>query len=179
MKPIQTSAVAKSKVSTKQKPAQVTREMLETNLHELYWCEKQLAELLPEFSKLATSYELTSAVEAHLAVTENQLIRLIHVFDAIDERAIGSKCEILTDIISNHPIFDAEAGYDRDRAIISCCHQIMEHEIKTYRMICGYAVVLKQELAAEFLASAVKEEENTYRRLNEISLSSIYFDAAS
>jgi len=178
MKTTQTSATTR-KVSNKQKPVEVTREMLETKLHELYWCEKQLADLLPEFSRLATSYELTSAVEAHLAVTENQLIRLIHVFDVIDERAIGTKCEAITAIISNHSIFDADAGYDRDRVIISCCRQMMEYDIKTYGMLHAYALALGQELAAEFLASAVKEEKNTYARLNEISLSSIYFDAAS
>lgn len=166
----------KSKVKIK---TAVKRSTFETNLHELYWCEKHLAALLPEFSKLATSYELGSAILAHLAVTENQIIRLIHVFDAIDERAVGNDCDAISGIIETSKITNSEAGFDRDTQIINCCQQIMEYEIKTYTLLHAYAIDLNEELAAEFLAAAVKEEKNTQRRLNDISLSAIYFDAAS
>lgn len=178
MKKPATSVVQKTAKPAKQK-VQVSRETFEENLHELYWCEKQLAALLPDFSKRATSYELTSAIEAHLAVTENQIIRLIHVFDAIGERAVGKNCQDISDIIEQFPVAATESGYERDTTIINCCQKIMEYEIRTYTMLQMAAQKLKEELASEFLAIAVKEEKNTYSRLTEISLSSIYFDAAS
>lgn len=178
MKTSENSVVVKKAKSIKQK-LNISRELFEENLHELYWCEKQLADLLPDFSKKATSYELTSAIEAHLAVTENQIIRLIHVFDAIGERAVGKNCEDISDIIEKFPVSTTESGYNLDTAIINCCQKIMEYEIKTYTMLQTVAQKLKEELASEFLAIAVKEEKNTYSRLTEISLSSIYFDAAS
>lgn len=169
----------KRKAKIKAPTAAMKRLMFESNLHELYWCEKQLSELLPEFSKLATSYELGSAILAHLAVTQNQIIRLIHVFDAIGERAVGNDCEAISIIIDIPKIRNSESGFERDTQIINSCLQIMEYEIKTYSLLQSYAIDLNEERAAEFLATAVKEEKNTQRRLSDISLSAIYFDAAS
>jgi len=169
----------KRKAKIKTPTTAMKRLMFESNLHELYWCEKHLSELLPEFSKLATSYELGSAILAHLAVTENQIIRLIHVFDAIGERAVGNDCDAISNVIDVPKIRNSESGFERDTQIINSCQQIMDYEIKTYTQLQSYAIDLNEELAAEFLATAVKEERNTQRRLNDISLSAIYFDAAS
>ncbi len=159
---------------------QDARTSFEEHLHQMYWCEKELAEALPNMAKLATSYELTSAVLAHLAVTENQIIRLIHVFDAIGERVVGHKCEMVEKIMSVHPSLElVESGYERDTEIINCAQKLMQHEISIYTELHRLATKIGEELAAEFLALAVKEERNAFARLNDIRLSSIYFDAAS
>lgn len=168
---------APSKINTPS--VSMKRLLLESNLHELYWCEKQLAELLPDCSRLATSYELVSAILAHLAVTENQIIRLIHVFDIIGERAVGNDCEAIANIIDVPNILNTESGFERDTHIMTSCLQIMSYEIETYTLLHSYAIDLQEELAAEFLHAAIKEEKNTLRRLKDISLSTIYFDAAS
>jgi len=179
MKVSKTASAKDKKNGNKRPSAAMTLLLLKSNLHELYWCEKQLAELLPEFSRLATSYELASAILAHLAVTENQIIRLIHVFDIIDERAVGNATDVISNISGSIDFSNCESGFERDSKIIQSCQQIMEYEIKTYTLLHAYAQSLGEELAGEFLATAIKEEKNTQRRLNEISLSAIYFDTAS
>ena len=156
------------------------RAAFEEQLHQMYWCEKELADTLPGMAKLATSYELTSAILAHLAVTENQIIRLIHVFDAIGERATGQRCDTVEKIIAMNQNFElVESGYFRDTEIINCSQKMMQHEISTYAELHQLAVKLGEDLASEFLALAIKEEQNAFSRLSEIRLSSIYFDAAS
>lgn len=156
------------------------RASFEEQLRQMYWCEKELAELLPNLAKLATSYELTTAILAHLAVTENQIIRLIHVFDAVGERVIGTKCEAMQNIFTAHEkTSDVDAGYFRDTEIIVFTQKIMHHEISGYGRLHEFAVKLGEDLASEFLAMAIKEEKNAHQRLTEIKLSSIYFDAAS
>ncbi|MFT3793319.1 ferritin-like domain-containing protein [Flavobacterium sp.] len=164
----------------KWKSAESTRADFEEQLRQMYWCERTLAESLPTLSKLATSYELTTAILAHLAVTENQIIRLIHVFDAIGERATGHRCEDREKIMALHENVELiDSGYFRDSAIITFAQQLMQHEVSTYGKLHAMAVKLGEDLAAEFLALAIKEEQNAFSRLNEIRLSSIYFDAAS
>jgi ferritin-like metal-binding protein YciE len=156
------------------------RAEFEEQLHQMYWCEKELAETLPAMAKLATSYELTSAILAHLAVTENQIIRLIHVFDSIGERATGHRCEIVDKIMAINPNLElVESGYFRDTEIINCSQKLMQHEMATYAQLHQLAIKIGEEQAAEFLALAIKEEQNAFARLSEIRLSSIYFDAAS
>jgi len=176
MKPPFTTKPTKRKVNT---TANI-RASFEEQLHQMYWCEKELAETLPGMAKLATSYELTSAILAHLAVTENQIIRLIHVFDAIGERAIGQRCDTVETIMAmNQNLELVDSGYFRDTEIINCSQKMMQHEMATYAELHQLAVQLEEDLAAEFLALAIKEEQNAFARLSEIRLSSIYFDAAS
>lgn len=176
---IKTETVASKKLEFL-KSTEAVRTVFEEQLKQIYWCEKELADALPAMSKLATSYELTTAILAHLAVTENQIIRLIHVFDAIGERVVPHKCEEVEKIMSmNENLQLVESGYYRDSEIISYSQKLMQHEMATYKELHQLAVKLGEELAAEFLALAVKEEKNAYVRLNEIRLSSIYFDAAS
>ncbi len=149
-------------------------------LQQMYWCERELAEALPAMAKLATSYELTSAILAHLAVTENQIIRLIHVFDAIGQRVSGQRCEAVEKIMSVNPSLElVESGYFRDKEIIDCAQKLMQHEVASYTELHQLALKTGEDLAAEFLALAIKEEQTAFARLSEIRLSSIYFDAAS
>lgn len=164
----------------KSKSTENLRLDFEEQLRQIYWSERTLAEVLPTLSKLATSYELTTAILAHLAVTENQIIRLIHVFDAIGERATGHRSEVIEKTMTLHGNVQLiDSGYFRDSAIINYSQQLMQHEMATYGKLHETAAKLGEDLAAEFLAVAVKEEQNAYSRLNEIRLSSIYFDAAS
>lgn len=177
MKRLMTAAPKKKE---KTKSPEAMRAIFEENLRQIYWCEKELAEALPGMSKLATSYELTTAIHTHLAVTENQIIRLIHVFDAIGERVIGHRCEAIENImLMIQDIELVESGYYRDTEIITCSQKLMQYEMTVYAELHETAMKLGEDLAAEFLALAVKEEKNAFVRLNEIKLSSIYFDAAS
>ena len=182
MKTFETSENQSKETKSKSKRLSATevRATFDEELRQMYWCEKQLAEVLPGIAKNATSYELTSAVLAHLAVTENQIIRLIHVFDVVGERAVGHRCDMIDQIIaSNEKIQATESGFYRDTEIINATQSIMHHEITTYNKLFTLAVKLGEETAAEFLSAAVKEEKNAHSRLTEISLSTIYFDAAS
>lgn len=176
---ITTETVASKKMQSLNNPEHFRLEF-EEQLKQIYWCEKELAGALPGMSKLATSYELTTAILTHLAVTENQIIRLIHVFDAIGERVTAHRCDDVENIMKmNDNLQLVESGYFRDTEIINYSQKLMQHEIATYGKLHEMAAKLGEDLAAEFLALAIKEEKNAFARLNEIRLSSIYFDAAS
>src|ERR1700712_1222323 len=66
-------------------------ELFLDELKDIYWAEKNLAKALPKMAKAATSDELRTAIENHLAETENHVTRLEQVFKSIDEKAVAVK----------------------------------------------------------------------------------------
>lgn len=156
------------------------RSSFDEKLKQMYWSEKQLAEILPTMAALATSYELNSALLAQLAVSENQMIRLIHIFDAIGDRVLGSTYQIIQEILDKIAIVSqSESGFERDSAIIVLAEKMTELQIVNYETLQQFASKLGEEFAAELLTMAVKEEQNVFRRMAEINLVTIYFDVAS
>ena len=156
------------------------KNLFEAMLHQRYWAEKELVLLLPKLIKRATSYELVSALEQHLAISEEQIIRLIHVFDALEERATASRAvEMDPMLVESEKIIDSrDTGYTADAAIIQICQQLMEHEIESYTTLVSYAETLEETDAASYLKTAVLEEESAHTTLTQIALSAIYFDQA-
>lgn len=145
-----------------------------------YWSEKELENLLPELIKQSTSYELITAITAHLATTQRQIIRLIHVFDSLEERAVGLRCTKMTAMINDAAQIQENfaSGYPKDNAIISQCQTIMTHEIASYKALKQQASILNEEVAESYLSVAIQEEKNAHAVLTEIALHSIYFDEA-
>ena len=63
------------------------QELFLDSLKDIYYAEKAIAKALPKMKKAATSGELKSAFEDHLAVTKEQITRLEQVFESIGEKS--------------------------------------------------------------------------------------------
>ena len=106
--------------TTKVKQPQQTDDVQESALNELfidelkdiYWAEKHLAKALPKMAKAATSDELRTAIQDHLAETENQITRLEGVFESIGEKAAAKKCDAMEGLLKEGDsiIADTEKG---------------------------------------------------------------------
>src|SRR5688572_25794166 len=68
-------------------------------LRDLYDAEKRLTKALPKLAKKASNEELRSALESHLAETEEQVGRLEQCFEIMDEPARGKACAGMQGII--------------------------------------------------------------------------------
>lgn len=163
------------------KTASLSREKLyflfTEELKRRYWGEKQLLELLPALSKTATSYELIIAIGSHEKVTLHQIDRLLHIFDALGERALGSRYEIMEDLLARAADSAShQIGFNRDSAIITACRNIMSHEISIYENLIFYANALDEKKASGYLNMAASEERSARAQFSEIVLSEIYFD---
>src|SRR5215210_2332642 len=75
------------------------KEFFIEELKDIYYAEKQIAKTLPKMKKAATSQELKTAFEDHLAVTKEQITRLEDVFERVGKRAKGKTCEAIEGII--------------------------------------------------------------------------------
>src|SRR5580704_4590491 len=74
-------------------------ELFIDELKDIYWAEKHLVKALPKMAKAATSDKLRTAIENHLAETENHVTRLEDAFASIDEKAVAKKCEAMAGLI--------------------------------------------------------------------------------
>src|SRR5215203_2784363 len=97
------SSTSKSKKSTgssnMQSEETMLRELFIEELRDIYWAEKHLTKALPKMKKAATSEELASAFEQHLAVTEEQIARVEEVFGLLEMTPRAKKCEAMEGLV--------------------------------------------------------------------------------
>src|SRR5258706_11819772 len=68
-------------------------------LKDIYWAEKHLLKALPKMQKAATTEELQSAIEEHIAQTEEHATRLEHVFEILGKKAQAKKCDAMEGLL--------------------------------------------------------------------------------
>ena len=76
------------------------RDLLVSQLQDLYDAEHQITKALPKMAKAATSPELKSAFQKHLKETEGQIERLDEVFKALNEKATRKTCRATQGLIA-------------------------------------------------------------------------------
>ena len=157
------------------------QELFLDSLKDIYYAEKAIAKALPKMKKAATSGELKSAFEDHLAVTKEQITRLEQVFESIGEKAKGKKCEAIEGLIAeaNSIIEDTDAGTStRDVGLILGGQKVEHYEIATYGGLRQLAETLGYAEAADLLQTTLDEEKETDVLLTQIAENNINYQAA-
>ena len=157
------------------------QELFLDSLKDIYYAEKAIAKALPKMKKAATSEELKSAFEDHLAVTKEQITRLEQVFESIGEKAKGKKCEAIEGLIAeaNSIIEDTDAGTStRDVGLILGGQKVEHYEIATYGGLHQLAETLGYSEAADLLQTTLDEEKETDVLLTQIAENNINYQAA-
>ena len=154
-------------------------ELFEDQLKDIYWAEKALTKALPKMSKNASSEELKSAIDEHLAVTEEQVARLEQVFEALGKKAQGKKCEAMEGLIKEGEsmLEDSEEGVVRDAGIIAASQKIEHYEIASYGTLNAWANTLGLAEVAALLEETLNEEKEADVLLTQIAESSINAEA--
>ena len=151
------------------------------SLKDIYYAEKAIAKALPKMKKSANSEQLASAFTDHLAVTKEQISRLEQVFESLDEKAKGKKCEAIEGIIKEAEsiIEDTEDGTStRDVGLIMAAQKVEHYEIATYGGLHQLAVTLGHEEAADLLMQTLEEEKETDVLLTQIAENDINYQAS-
>ncbi|MEJ7610869.1 MAG: ferritin-like domain-containing protein [Ferruginibacter sp.] len=181
--PAPKKAAAKNSGKIKAKPdaAEGLRDLFIDELKDIYWAEKALTKALPKMAKNATNQGLKNALQKHLVETQNQIVRLEHVFVSIGEKARAKKCEAMAGLIKEGEgiMEDTQAGVVRDAGIISAGQKTEHYEIASYGTLCAFAKTLGLEKAASLLAETLEEEKAADSKLSEIAGHSINIGAAS
>lgn len=168
-------ATKQSKSTTNQKMPDDSSALMEffvDSLKDMYWAEKNAVKAMPKMAKKATSQELKSALETHLAETENQVVKLEQVFASLDQKAQAKKCDAMEGLIKESESIMAETEdgtMTRDVAIIAAAQKMEHYEIASYGTMRTLADVLGLPEASELLSQILEEEKNTDVLLTQIA----------
>jgi ferritin-like metal-binding protein YciE len=176
-----TASSAKGKtVKAKSSAAEGLRDLFVDSLKDIYWAEKALTKALPKMAKNATSENLITAINEHLAVTEEQVSRLEQVFEIIGEKAAAKKCDAMEGLIKEGESImeETQEGPVRDAGIIAASQKIEHYEIATYGTLAAFATTLGEEQAAALLQQTLEEEKEADTILTEAAYNTINFDAS-
>lgn len=172
-----TSAAAKSQAApTKEQNDSMLQELFLDELRDIYWAEKHLVKALPKMQKAATSEELATAFEDHLAVTQEQVARLEQVFELLGEKPRGKKCEAMEGLVkeAQSVIEDTEEGTStRDVGLIIGAQKIEHYEIASYGGLAQVAKTLGLEEIGNLLGETLEEEKETDQLLTTLAENNI------
>ncbi len=157
---------AKSTTATKKTPAKKDaakdlNDLFEDSLKDIYWAEKALVKALPKMMKNATNEKLKTAIDKHLAETENHVTRLEECFKALGKKAQAKKCDAMQGLLDegNSIIEETEPGTVRDAGIIAAAQKVEHYEIATYGTLAAYAKILQESDVLKVLLKTLEEEK--------------------
>lgn len=142
------------------------------SLKDIYWAEKQLTKTLPKMKKAATTDELKSAIEEHLAQTEGHVKRLEQVFDMCGKKVQAKKCDAMEGLIKEGDSIVEETqngSMTRDAGIIMAAQKVEHYEIATYGSLVQIAKTLGMNDAADVLHLTLDEEKQADEKLTEVA----------
>jgi len=179
------STTAKTKsngtaVKAKSSAADGLRELFVDSLKDIYWAEKALVKALPKMAKNATSENLITAINDHLAVTKEQVTRLEQVFEIVGEKATVKKCDAMEGLIKEGEgiMEETQDGPVRDAGIVAASQKIEHYEIATYGTLAAFAKTLGEDEALALLQQTLAEEKEADTLLTEAAYNNINFEAS-
>ncbi|RYG43273.1 MAG: ferritin-like domain-containing protein [Chitinophagaceae bacterium] len=147
---------------------------------DLYWAEKHLTKALPKMRDAATTEQLQSAIEDHIAQTEEHVARLEQVFEILGEKPQAKKCDAMEGLVKEGEsiVEETEDGsLTRDVGIIAASQKVEHYEIASYGTLVQLAMTLGQAEIAEILSKTLDEEKQTDANLTNIAENNINYEA--
>ena len=157
------------------------QELFLEELRDIYWAEKHLVKALPKMQKAASSEELANAFAEHLEVTQEQVTRLEKVFELLNEKARGKKCEAMEGLVkeAESVIEDTEEGTStRDVALIIAAQKVEHYEIATYGGLATLAKTMGITEVKDLLGQTLEEEKETDELLTQLAENNINASAS-
>lgn len=153
-------------------------------LHELkdvYHAEKQITKALPKMIKATASDDLRTALEEHLEVTENQVVRLERIFEILGKAPRGKRCVGMEGLLEEgSELMKEEDAAEAviDAGLIASAQKVEHYEICAYGTLSAYAQQLGMDEAVELLQATLAEEKEADETLTELA-SHVNFEAES
>src|SRR5688572_22883060 len=146
--------------------------LFEQELRDIYWVEKALLKALPKMAKNATSQELITALEDHLAETEEHVSRVERIFELLDKTPRAKKCEAMEGLLkeAEEVMGEADEGAMRDAAIIASAQKVEHYEISSYGTLRTFAQTLQLDEAITILEGTLEEEKKADTLLTEVAV---------
>ena len=166
-------------MATKKAPSTGLQKLLEDQLADIYYAEKQLLKALPKMAKMATNDELREAFTNHAEETKGQVERLEQAFAAMDLPAKGKRCPAIDGILEEGTEIMDEFADDAalDAGLVAAAQKAEHYEIASYGSMCAWAEQLGLEEVAALLNETLEEEKGADQILSEIAETVVNIEA--
>src|SRR3954462_2862018 len=130
-------------------------------LRDVYNAEQQITKALPKMIKAATSPELKEAFNAHLEETRQQIERLEQVFEGLEEKVRGKKCDGMAGIIAEGQNAMGEDFDDPtlDAVLVASAQRVEHYEMAAYGTLIAWAEAMGHDDAVSLLQENLGEEK--------------------
>jgi ferritin-like metal-binding protein YciE len=147
-----------------------TKDLLESEIKDLYSAEKQLAKAIPKMAKGSNNEDLSSAFEAHLRETEEQISRLEEVAKLLNTTPTGKTCKGMEGVIKEGAEVLDEKGDEKvlDLGIIGAGSRVEHYEMAGYTTAINLAKQLGNTKVVALLSQTLNEEEAADEKLRKI-----------
>jgi ferritin-like metal-binding protein YciE len=138
-------------------------------LRDLYSAESQLVKALPKMAKAAHSDELKNGFLEHLEQTKGHVTRLEQIFEELDEKPTGKKCQAMAGLVEegSETISEEATPAVKDALLIAAAQRVEHYEIAAYGTVKTFAQTLGHDDAAKLLDETLQEEVETDEKLTE------------
>ena len=147
-------------------------DLFKAQLKDIYYAENQLFNKgLPEMAQAATDEDLANAFETHQDETGEQIAKLEQVFELLDMKAAGEKCEAIEGLLkeAKEIIKDTKDDEVINAALIAAAQKVEHYEIATYGSLCAFAKRLGYDEAATLLHEILEQEKETDEKLTDLA----------
>jgi ferritin-like metal-binding protein YciE len=150
-------------------------------VRDTYDAERQLTKALPKMAKAATSPELKAAFTSHLEETNGQIERLVQVFELLDEKVRGKRCDGMAGIIEEGSSVMEEDFDDAtmDACLIASGQRAEHYEMAAYGTLVAWANALGHTEVAALLQETLDEEKAADEKLSGLAESGVNDAAAA
>ena len=150
-------------------------------LRDTYDAEKQVTKALPKMMKAASSPQLKTAFQNHLAETQTQIGRLEKVFASLGEKVRGKHCDGVAGIIEEGKSIMEEDFDDTtmDACLIAGGQRVEHYEMAAYGTLVAWARTMGHSEAADLLQQTLDEEKAADEKLSSLAEGGINQEAAA
>lgn len=140
-------------------------------LRDILSAERQLVKALPKMADAASSPELKSALDHHLAETKEQVQRVEQAFQETGKAARAETCEAMQGLIEEADRLLEESADPsvKDAMLIAMAQKVEHYEIATYGTLCTWAETLGYRTALSLLKQNIAEEEAADQKLSKLA----------
>jgi ferritin-like metal-binding protein YciE len=137
-------------------------------LRDLYSAENQLIEALPKMAKAAQAAPLKKGFQLHWKETKEHARRLEKILKGLGEKPEGKTCKAMEGLVKegNETISEDASPAVKDAALIAAAQRVEHYEIAGYGCVRTYATLLNRKGDARILATTLKEEVATDKKLS-------------
>jgi ferritin-like metal-binding protein YciE len=140
-------------------------------LADMLHAERQITKALPKLIKAAEADELRTALEDHLAETQQQIARIEEVFASLEEPVKAKPCDGMKGILEEGEdmVKEMKDTTALDAVIISGGQKVEHYEIASYGTLIAWATQMGHMEAARLLVENLEEEKAADEKLTEIA----------